>query len=188
MKKVIIILIGLLLLPSSILADVNMTTNIITNGNVRTETNINNNGNTTVAINGVVWDYEPELWSRDRVGITLGSFYDINQYFYMPWELSGRTFNLFKYVVNIIHKTVDPDIAELNYQNEALRNMMKDIYGDQYDREYCKAKCKVGFNHHMKYVMCEGLKCHEEQVGTWYCDKPVNEDKTVGVYRFYFEN
>ena len=65
--------------------------------------------------------------------------------------------------------------------------MMKDVYGDQYDEEYCRAKCKVAFKHNLEYVMCNGVKCHEEQPGTWYCDKPVSADRWVGVYRFYFK-
>ena len=88
--------------------------------------------------------------------------------------------------MTLIHKVVDPDIVELQYQNEALRYMMKDIYGDQYDKEYCRAKCKVAFKHNLEYVMCNDVKCHEEQPGTWYCDKPLSADRWVGVYRFYF--
>ena len=192
-KFLIALLVSLVFIPAIALADVNMQTNISTTGNVNAETNINA-PNVSIAINGVTWnEYNPnyiaeneQKWSKDRTGITLGQFSVISRYFYNPGELSSRDFNLLTYLVTLIHKVVDPDIVELQYQNEALRYMMKDIYGDQYDKEYCRAKCKVAFKHNLEYVMCNDVKCHEEQPGTWYCDKPLSADRWVGVYRFYF--
>ena len=146
MRK-LLVLISLLLLPVTALASVNITTDIETTGDVNTETNINSMGNVSVAINGVTWnEYNPNyiaqhepFWNKDRVGLTIGQFSNMAKYFYMPNVLPRDDFNLLGYLVNIIHGVVDPDIAELQYQNEALRNMMKDIYGDKYDKEYCKA-------------------------------------------------
>jgi len=185
-KLLIATAIWLIAIPSIALADVNVTTNIWTDENVNIEANVNTTGNTTIEINGVPWKYEPEKWSQDRVGITRGVLGTLSKFFYTPWVLSPRDYYTLSYLVDIINKVTMPYIIELQYQNEAYRYMLEELYGDKFNEKYCWAKCKVGNKYKLEYVLCDELICREGPENVWYCNKQIDENTTVGIYKFDF--
>ena len=181
-KLLIATIIGLITIPTT-LAEVNMTTNVWADGDVSLETNINNTGDTSISINGVPWTYEPKKWTS---GINVGIFGVISRHFYEPWVLSKRDYNLLYYLVDIVNKIVTPQIRELYYRNEVYEYMLRDLYKDKFKEKYCEAMSRVGNEHNLDYVICEDLICRESYENVWYCDKKLNENVTVGVYRFDF--
>lgn len=178
MRKLIPIILVLLLVPAIGLADTNVTTNIYSTETVNSETNIYGNGTTNLAINGA--DY------HDNKGVTEGDFWMISENYYKPWELGEDEFDLLQYIRDIVRKIVMPDIRQLQYQNQAYKIMLEDVYGDDFNSSYCRAKCEVAHKNRLSYVTCEDLKCTESPENIWYCYKKISNTTTVAPYKFDF--
>ena len=133
-----------------------------------------------------IWEYQPMPNAWLMIFSEIGILGVISRHFYEPWVLSKRDYNLLYYLVDIVNKVVMPQIRELHYQNEAYEYMLKDMYKDKFKEKYCEAMSNVGNEHKLEYVICEDLICRESSKNIWYCDKKINENVTVGVYRFDF--